>query len=241
MGQTGLMDATRTTPRERARAQTVADIIRIGRAHLARDGAAALSLRAVARDLGVVSSAVYRYVASRDDLLTLLVVDAYTELGDAVDAGLASARPGPRLQLLALARSMRGWALSEPAGWSLLYGSPVPGYAAPAEQTMEPGTRVMAALVRVLDDADAAGIVVADPATRLGRALRSDLRSMSTETGSSLSEPQLARALLWWSGIIGVISAEAFGQLGAETVTDPDALFEHHLEVLSRVLVEQTS
>ena len=80
-----------TTPRERARAQTLADITRIGRDHLAADGAAALSLRAVARDLGVVSSAVYRYVKSRDELLTLLVVDAYNELGDAVDAAVEDA------------------------------------------------------------------------------------------------------------------------------------------------------
>ena len=70
------------------------DIVRIGRQHLATDGAAALSLRAVARDLGLVSSAVYRYVASRDELLTLLVVDGYDELGDAVDAALE--RGGPR-------------------------------------------------------------------------------------------------------------------------------------------------
>ncbi len=76
------------TPRERARAQTIADIVRLGREHLAAHGAAALSLRAVARDLGVVSSAVYRYVANRDELLTLLLVDAYNDLGDAVDAAV---------------------------------------------------------------------------------------------------------------------------------------------------------
>ena len=69
-----------STPRERARAQTIQDIVRIGREHLALHGAAALSLRAVARELGVVSSAVYRYVGSRDELLTLLVVEGYTEL-----------------------------------------------------------------------------------------------------------------------------------------------------------------
>ena len=83
------MDDTASTPRSRAREQTMRDIVRIGRAHLATEGAAALSLRAVARDLGVVSSAVYRYVASRDELLTLLVVDGYDELGDAVDAAIA--------------------------------------------------------------------------------------------------------------------------------------------------------
>src|SRR6478609_10219906 len=81
------------TPRQRARTQTVADIIRLGRRHLALHGAAALSLRAVARDLGVVSSAVYRYVESRDELLTLLLIDAFNELGDEVDVAI-EAVPG---------------------------------------------------------------------------------------------------------------------------------------------------
>src|SRR3982751_5196633 len=76
------------TPRERARTQTIADIVRLGREHLAVHGAAALSLRAVARDLGVVSSAVYRYVDNRDELLTLLLIDGYNELGDEVDAAV---------------------------------------------------------------------------------------------------------------------------------------------------------
>ena len=79
-------DAATTSPRR---------VLEIGRQHLADYGAAALSLRAVTRDLGMVSSAVYRYVASRDELLTLLVVDAYTELGDAVDARLAELPRAP--------------------------------------------------------------------------------------------------------------------------------------------------
>ena len=70
--------------RQEGRQRIEAAIVEIGRKHLVTEGAAGLSLRAVARDLGMVSSAVYRYVQSRDDLLTLLVVDAYTELADAV-------------------------------------------------------------------------------------------------------------------------------------------------------------
>src|SRR5438105_7209509 len=104
-----------TTPRARARAQTMNDIVRIGREHLAQHGAAALSLRAVARDLGVVSSAVYRYVGSRDELLTLLLVDAYNDLGDAADAAVESVpAEESRGRFAALARAVRGWALREP-------------------------------------------------------------------------------------------------------------------------------
>src|SRR6478609_2409050 len=105
-----------SSPRARAREQTMRDIVRIGREHLATDGAAALSLRAVARDLGIVSSAVYRYVASRDELLTLLVVDGYDELGDAVDAALERVDAADHAgRLAAIGRATRAWALAEPA------------------------------------------------------------------------------------------------------------------------------
>src|SRR5689334_24313596 len=108
------------TPRDRARAQTMSEIVRIGRQHLATDGAAALSLRAVARDLGVVSSAIYRYVKSRDDLLTLLVVDGYNQLADAVVAAEAAVpREQHRERFLAYGRAIRAWALAEPATYAL--------------------------------------------------------------------------------------------------------------------------
>src|ERR1700760_2976581 len=84
-------------------------IIELGRQHLVTDGAAGLSLRAIARDLGMVSSAVYRYVASRDDLLTLLLIDAYSDLADAVDAAGAGAGDW-RGQITAMARAAREWA-----------------------------------------------------------------------------------------------------------------------------------
>ena len=80
--------------RARRRDDVTRRVLEIGRRHLTEYGAAALSLRAVTRDLGMVSSAVYRYVESRDELLTLLVVDAYTELGDVVDARLAELSSG---------------------------------------------------------------------------------------------------------------------------------------------------
>ena len=135
-----------------------AQIIELGRRHLVTEGAAGLSLRAIARDLGMVSSAVYRYVASRDDLLTLLLVDAYSELADAVDRARAAAGGSWRDQLLAMARAARQWAVDQPASWALLYGSPVPGYHAPRERTVGPGTRVVGALF----DAIAAGIAAGD-------------------------------------------------------------------------------
>lgn len=225
------------TPRQRAREQTLADIARIGREHLARDGAAALSLRAVARDLGVVSSAVYRYVASRDELLTLLVVECYTELGDGVDAALAAVDPADApARFRALGHAVRDWALREPAGYTLLFGSPVPGYHAPAERTTGPGTRVVSALVGILDDAHRAGRLRALPDSPDVSELSRDARRIREEMGLALPDEILMRGVLVWAALFGAIGFEVFGQYGNATFGDPRALFDHHLTVLADTL-----
>ncbi|MGM9471185.1 TetR/AcrR family transcriptional regulator [Pseudarthrobacter sp. YS3] len=225
------------TPRERARAQTIADIVRLGRAHLATDGAAALSLRAVARDLGVVSSAVYRYVANRDELLTLLLVDAYDELGDAVDAAVYAV-PGNDFagRFAALGRAVRNWALTEPARYGLLFGSPVPGYRAPAGQTTMPGTRVIFRLVGIVDAAYRAGALAPEPrAAVVPSLLAKDLAAIRAELGLETPDGVLANGALVWTSLFGTVSFEVFGQYGAETFSARDELFEHHLAVLAGI------
>jgi AcrR family transcriptional regulator len=219
------------TPRQQARERTVAEILRIGREQLASEGAAALSLRAVARELGIVSSAVYRYVASRDELLTMLVVEAYTELGDRVDAAVEAAPVGPFERFAALARAVRTWALAEPARYGLLFGSPVPGYHAPAERTTAPGIRVVARLVRILDEAWAAGAGRAQreesgDAGQLPPRLAADLERIREEFGAAAPAHVLARGIGVWSGLFGAVNFEVFGQYGAGTFTDPAELFE---------------
>ncbi len=214
------------TPRQRAHAQTLADITRIGREHLATHGAAALSLRAVARDLGVVSSAVYRYVKSRDELLTLLIVDAYNELGDEVDRALDQARERIAAdRFLVVAHTVRRWALAEPARYGLIYGGPVPGYAAPGEQTTEPGTRVIIALLHIVDDLVGRGGATRESG-RLPRTLRGDFKRIRESTHIALPDEVLAVAILAWTALFGAVSFEVFGQFGADTFTDPASIFD---------------
>ena len=226
------------TPRARARAQTLADITRIGREHLATEGAAALSVRAVARDLGVVSSAIYRYVRSRDDLLTLLVVDGYDELGDAVDAALAEVAVDDfRGRFLAVGRAVRSWALREPATYALLFGSPVPGYHAPAERTVGPGTRVISALVAIYSAAYESGAMnPPDPAPAVTGRLEADLAAVRAETGTDIPDDLVVRGVLAWAGLFGCVSFELFGQYGADTFRDPGQLFERQLAILADTL-----
>ena len=221
------------TPRARARDQTMRDIVRIGRAHLATDGAAALSLRAIARDLGIVSSAVYRYVQSRDELLTLLVIDGYDELGDAVDTALASVAESDHARRLAvIGRAVRAWALAEPATYALLFGSPVPGYQAPAERTTGPGTRVIYRLVEVWEAAWVAGVVRATEQTVTPRRFSRDLARIRRELGITAPDELIARGLLMWAALFGCISFEVFEQYGPDAFSQPQDLFEHQLAAL---------
>jgi AcrR family transcriptional regulator len=222
------------TPRERARIRTMQDITRIGRQHLATDGAAALSLRAVARDLGVVSSAVYRYVKSRDELLTLLVVDGYDELGDAVDKALSTA-PGDdfRERFLVIGRTVRAWGLKEPATYALLFGSPVPGYVAPGERTIEPGTRVIRSLIQLWEAAWAAGRIVVPTRPAVPARVEADIAAMREEFSIQAPNEVVARGVFAWAALFGCVSFEVFGQYGADTFGDREELFEHHLGVLA--------
>lgn len=213
----------RAESRERIEAQ----IVDIGRRHLVIQGAAGLSLRAVARDLGMVSSAVYRYVASRDDLLTLLVTDAYTELATVVER----ARPAAgswREDILAIVGAARTWAVANPAAWALLYGSPVPGYHAP-RTTVEPGTRVVAALFDAVGAGIAAGDIP-DADDAVAQPLSSDYDGIRAEFGFAGGDVAVTRSIVLWATVVGAISLEVFGQYGADTFRDPAAAFDVALE-----------
>lgn len=219
--------------RQESRERIEAAIIDIGRRHLVTEGAAGLSLRAVAREIGMVSSAVYRYVAGRDELLTLLVVDAYTELAQAVTDAEASGAAGMdwRGRIRAIAHATRDWALDQPARWALLYGSPVPGYHAPAERTVVPGTRVVVALFAAVAQGVAEGALTSTNEA-VAQPLSGDFDRLRAEFGLTVDDATMARSFALWAGLIGAVSLEVFGQYGADTLTDPRQLFELQIDSL---------
>lgn len=212
-----------TGVRERNRAETMTRLKEVARQHLAEYGAAALSLRAITRELGMVSSGVYRYVAGRDELLTLLIIDAYDAVGAAAEeAAAASARRSPASRWVTVGSAVRAWATAHPHEYALVYGSPVPGYAAP-QDTIGPATRATRALVGVVADAHAAGRI-ADVTTPVPAGLRGDLVKIAGDLGVDLPPDVLARAMVAWTQLFGLISFELFGQT-RNAVTDHDALF----------------
>jgi AcrR family transcriptional regulator len=227
-----MTDGSSLTPRARARVETTEQIKQIARRHLAVDGPN-LSLRAVARDLGVVSSAVYRYFASRDELLTALIVDGYTSMAQAVERAEAAVQRRDLVgRWVALGRATRRWSLENRHEYALLYGSPVPGYAAP-QDTIGPATRPVMVAMAILRD----GVqrrVIEVPADRLPRRVRADCERVAATTPGFQDVPPalMARAFTVWALLFGTISFELFGRL-TNAVTDYDAYFDHQLKVMA--------
>ena len=221
--------------RARARAQTIEDLKRVARAHLATDGAD-LSLRSVARELGMVSSAVYRYFDSRDALLTALIIDAYDDLGEATERAEAAIRRSDlRARWHATCHAIRDWSRVNPAEFGLLYGTPVPGYAAPAD-TIEPAGRTVVVMTSILRDGHDRGVLVPLPHERLPAATRSDLEGIIALPGFDGVPPALlARGMGAWAGLFGLVGFELFGRL-TNAIHDYDAWFDYQVRLLTRDL-----
>jgi AcrR family transcriptional regulator len=227
------------TARDRARLELTEEIKTVGRRHLAEHGASGLSLRAVAREVGMVSSAVYRYFPSRDDLLTALIIDAYDAVGECAEDADATARDrGVDARWLSMCEAVRTWALANAHEYSLIYGSPVPGYAAP-EATVGPASRVPLVLLRLLVDGVAAGEVVEGETPSMSRVVRSDFAQLRRDAAPSVPDAVLSRALAVWAQLLGTINLEIFGHLH-NVIHDYDAFFTLQMRRACQFLVQGT-
>jgi len=117
--------------RERLRAEAIEQIKAAALEQVRAEGAGAVSLRGVARAVGMSAPGLYRYYASRDDLLTQLISDAYDHLTAALVTARDAAGPARRDRLRAVALAYFDWAVTHKSEWALVFGAPVPGYDAP--------------------------------------------------------------------------------------------------------------
>lgn len=206
-----------TAVRERVRRELTEEILASARRQLATVGPVALSLRAVARELGMASSAVYRYVPSKDELLTLLILAAYDDLGETVErAEEAVPRDDHAGRWHAVGTAARGWGLAHPHDFALVYGTPVPGYVAP-ERTVDAATRVPKLLIALLRDVVAAGgappPIPADPLPRA-------YPDLIAAFGDDVPAERSVLGMTAWTWLIGRIGFELHGHLVG--VVDPD-------------------
>lgn len=207
-----------TGKRAAARAENISAIKNHARLQIATKGANNLSLREIAREMNLASSALYRYFESRDQLLTALIIDAYDQLGEVVEEADATCSRNDLLsRWSAMAHAMREWSLSHPADYGLIFGTPVPGYTAP-DITVEPGRRYTNALMKLLNDAHRAGFntALSLPSTR---GIITEYKRVQTHLGLKIPHDMLLAGLTAWAALFGAISFEIFGHV--------DAIFTH--------------
>ncbi|MGN5635399.1 TetR/AcrR family transcriptional regulator [Streptomyces sp. AC154] len=223
--------------RERARIEVTAAIKDEARRQLAAEGAAKLSLRAVARELGMVSSALYRYFPSRDELLTALIVDAYDSVGEVAEKAHRTAAPDGSAPVAHLARwvavacAVRDWALAHPHEYALIYGSPVPGYTAP-QVTIAPASRVGLVLVAVVEDAHREVGLALPPLTE---ELRPEAERLAADLAPGLPPAVVPPIVAAWAQLFGLVSFEVFGQFD-RVVEARAAFFGQAVEELGRTV-----
>lgn len=215
--------------RERQHAAVRDEIKAMARTHMARDGAAALSLRAVAIDLGLSSAAIYYYFPNRDVLITALIIDAFR----ALSASLRAAdQPEQDIaeRLYAVMLSYRSWAIAHPAEYALLFGTPIPGYHAPTEVTAPEARAALLPLGELFN--------IAFIQQRLRFAVRPPPASITAhvagwlvETDQQLALPVLLAMLRAWALAHGLVGLELDHQT-QPIIGDPAALFAYEIREL---------
>jgi len=214
--------------RDRRREETIGDVKIAALRQLASGGPAAISIRAIARELDMTASAVRYYFSSREDLIDTLIVDGFRSLAAALRDcyGQTGGEP-PTERFLAVCRAHRTWALAHPAEYLLIYGhhgGDARRVKADAARAMEEVVTVLFALMRDCvrhGYIDVAGIEATTPGS-----LREQFAAWR-ETGGlgDLPDGALAACLLSYSRLHGAITLELMGHVPPQ-LTDRDALFE---------------
>jgi AcrR family transcriptional regulator len=213
--------------RERYRAHVRQEVKQAALRQLAESGPTALSVSAIGKQLGVSGPALYRYFASRDELLTELVIDAYHDLAAALSAAAGAASgPGPRARLAALVRAYRSWALAQPHRYRLLFGPPLPGYDAHAERLVEASQASMSVLLGILGELGTGAATPPGPPLAAQLLSWADTRSLDADPATAL------RAVLTWSRLHGFVSLEIAGNFASMGI-DPGQVFEAELATLT--------
>jgi len=215
--------------RERYRAQVRQEVKEAALRQLAETGPGALSISAIGKQLGVSGPALYRYFASRDDLLTELVIDAYHDLANALTAATRQVpKDDPRARFEALARAYRSWALAEPHRYRLLFGPPLPGYEAHAQRLVEASWAAMNLLLEVLR-----GFVIG--AAEPSGPLAAELTAWAQQNEPGIDAATALRAVLIWSQLHGIVSLEIAGNFASMSI-DADQLFQAQLTAILATL-----
>ena len=203
---------------------------------IAQYGAPTLSLRAIARELGITAPAIYNYFPRRDDLVTALIIDAYTSFGDSqVQARDAMPENDLTGRMLAIGMAYRVWALGQPQRYQLIFGTPIPGYEAPMERVLPSAARSLSALVSVVDAMRLAGKLNAQDFPEVNEQYKFSF-DMWKSYGGNYDILSLSVAVLIWARVHGIVSLEIANNL-PPFGKDGNALYMYELMSLIRQFI----
>jgi AcrR family transcriptional regulator len=205
---------------------------------IAEHGAPALSLRAIARELKITAPAIYNYFPDRDALVTALIIDAYISFGDwQLEARDSVLNSDPRKKLEAIGLTYRNWAHTYPQRYQLIFGTPIPGYKAPAEKVFPSSARSISALFSVVEELRVAGDLITDTVPAVSDKYRAYYDQWRTYSGDvhSLS---LFVAMNIWARVHGIVSLEIQGNL-PPFGENGDALYLFELNSQARQFIKE--
>ncbi|MEP6852074.1 MAG: TetR/AcrR family transcriptional regulator [bacterium] len=233
------------TRRDRQRVSTVAEIKAAAWADMRRSGPHGISLRAVARELGMAPSALYRYFASRDDLLTALIIDTYDELADALQAAYDQTRQDNSSNaadtFVTVAQSYRRWALDNPLRYQLVFGTSIPGYTG-TDQTTAASLRSSAILLRIMRDmVDERAVDLAAVDRLMTDDLAQRFGAWSEATQDHLPRAALMAAMLCYVALHGAINLEVNHHFPQPLSGSDDFFATTMRAVVDRISVGRTS
>jgi AcrR family transcriptional regulator len=211
------------------------DIKQVARELMHEHGTAGLTLRGIAREMGLTAPAIYHYYPRLDDLITALIIDAYEAVAAAIEDAIAGAEPaGPVRQLVASFDAFRAWGLRHRIEFQLIYGNPIPGYSAPDEVTTPLARRPFAAIGQVLFTLEQEGRLAAPPSyVSVPPTIAAHFAIWRAMTGYPVSDLVLYLVIAGWTRIHGIVSLELIGHL-QPPLGDTEAFYRHELSELLR-------
>jgi len=227
-----MSEAVKPTRREKRRVQTVQEIKQLAMEQIREGGPDAVSLSGIVRAMSMSPAAVYRYFANRDALLADLVVDAYNELADSLDA-IGAPNDSPEMHLDAVLRGTREWALKHPNAYRLIFQtSSGSGQDLAVERTVPAASRSMSVIIDALATVGTNNDSTSTNPPEPNVALSETMRTWAERSGNSTVSGQVVLlAFLTWTRLHGIISLELGGHLDA-TGVGASVLFDAEVETI---------
>ncbi len=225
--------------KERQKNSTIREIVTTAWRLVGDQGIEGLSLRKIARSMGLTAPALYRYFPGRDELVTVMIIESFVSFRESQEKACLPAAESVRKAIIRLGLAYREWATGNPAAFSLIFGDPIPGYEAPPERVMPFAEATLLPLIGVLERAKARGALRLPILPPASPALAGMMKTWA-EAGHGVDPEILYFAWTTASRVQGLVAVELGRQL-PPFITDPGELFAREIERIAIDLIMEES